>query len=63
MHTLSRTPGIDIRMGNVGLRPLLFAAAVIATVEDGENDGEGSKTDDKNDKHDYPFPVSGEPAY
>ena len=62
VHALSGSPGVDIRLGNGGLGPLFFTAAVIAAMHHGEDHGEGGETDDQDDKHDDPFPVSGEPA-
>ena len=63
MHALSRTPGINVRVWDGSLRPLLFTAAMVASVEDGEDDGKGGQTDDQDDEHDDPFPVSRKPIH
>ena len=62
MDALSRTPGIDVRLGDGGLGPLFLAAAVVAAMHEGEDDSEGGEADDEDDKHDDPFPVGGEPG-
>lgn len=62
MHALPGTPGVDVRVGHGGLGPLLFAAAVVAAVEDGEDDGEGGEADYEDDEHDDPLPMGREPV-
>ena len=62
VDALPGAPGVDVGVGNGGLRPLCFAAAVVAFVQHGEGEGEGGEADYENEEHYNPFPVGGEPG-
>ena len=57
MHALPRAPGIDIRLQGGSQIPLSFAAAMVAAVEEPEDDGDDGEPDEYYDQHYYPFPV------
>ncbi len=62
MDTLVWSPGIDIgHRASSSLTPLSFATAVIATVEEPEDECETDEADEENDEHNYPFVMGGHP--
>lgn len=62
MHTLIRSPGIDVRhRASSSLTPLSFATAVIAAVEKPEDESETNEAEEEDDQHYDPFVVGGHP--
>ena len=59
VHALTRAPSRHIHSGSKG--PLGFALAVVLAVEEPSSDSEGRETDDDDNKHDNPTPVSRHP--
>lgn len=63
MHALIRAPGVDVRHRAAGrLTPLSFTAAVVATVEEPEDEGEADEAEEEDAEHHYPFVVGGYPG-
>lgn len=62
MHTLIRTPGVDVRhRASNSLAPLSFAAAVVAAVEEPEEESDTDEAEKEDNEHENPFVVSGQP--